>query len=268
LPDADAADLLLLVDAARTAGALALSYFGADPRQWKKGESSLVSEADIAVDRLLHARLTSARADYGWLSEETADTPERLGKRRLFVVDPIDGTRAFLGGSPEWTVALAVVEDGRPTVGVVFAPVPGDLYAARLGGGARRNDAPIRASAAEHPARARAAGAKAPLEVRVPAFGEMVPRIPSLALRMTRVAEGTIDAAFAAAGSHDWDLAAADLLVHEAGGRLTDITGVSPTYNRAATRQPSLVAAAPLLHRNVIDAFARHGGRSERDKPR
>ena len=126
MPDADAADLALLAEAARAAGALALTFFGADPRQWTKAGKSPVSEADIAVDRLLHEHLTVARRDYGWLSEETADTPERLDKRRLFVVDPIDGTRAFLAGSPEWTVALAVVEDGRPTVGVVYAPVAGD----------------------------------------------------------------------------------------------------------------------------------------------
>ena len=91
-------DLDLLVAAAREAGALALTYFGQDPRSWPKGATSIVSEADFAVDRLLAERLLAARPDYGWLSEETADNPDRLARWRVFVVDPIDGTRAFLAG--------------------------------------------------------------------------------------------------------------------------------------------------------------------------
>src|SRR5712664_1853384 len=123
MPEGD--DLDLLVAAAREAAALALTFFGQDPRSWAKGATSIVSEADFALDRLLAERLRTARPDYGWLSEETADNPERLDRRRVFVVDPIDGTRAFLSGRSEWCVSLAVVADGRPVVAVLLAPALG-----------------------------------------------------------------------------------------------------------------------------------------------
>src|SRR5258708_37813956 len=104
----------LLTGAAHEAAALALTYFRQDPQSWAKGATSIVSEADFAVDRLLSERLRSSRPDYGWLSEETADNPERLPKRRIFVVDPIDGTRAVLSGRSEGDVSLALVEPGTP----------------------------------------------------------------------------------------------------------------------------------------------------------
>ena len=129
-------DLDLLVTAAREAGDLALRFFGRDPQSWAKGLTSIVSEADFAVDRLLADRLTPARPDYGWLSEETADSPDRLARRRIFVVDPIDGTRAFLSGRAEWCISLAIVEDGRPIAAALYAPVIGALFRAIAGGGA------------------------------------------------------------------------------------------------------------------------------------
>ena len=136
-------DLDLLVDAAEAAGELALRFFRQNPKNWAKGLSSIVSEADIAVDQLLEESLSAARPDYGWLSEETTDNAERLSRQRVFVVDPIDGTRAFLAGDREWTVSLAVVEAGRPIVAALFAPALGALYRASAGGGAdaRRREA-------------------------------------------------------------------------------------------------------------------------------
>jgi myo-inositol-1(or 4)-monophosphatase len=140
------ADLQLIVDAAREAGALAASMRAAGLSIEYKAGNSPVTNADLAADALLTERLRSARPDYGWLSEETADNSERLGKTRLFVVDPIDGTRAFMKDRPWWSVCIAVVENGRPTAGVVFAPDVDELYAATAGGGATLNSAPINAS--------------------------------------------------------------------------------------------------------------------------
>ena len=133
-----AADLALLTAAALAAGALALGFFGRDQRTWMKDGNSIVGEADMAVDRLLADILRAARPDYGWLSEETADTPERLGRGRVFVVDPIDGTRAFIAGRAQWAVSLAVVEDGRPVVAVLAMPALAETLHAVAGGGAWR----------------------------------------------------------------------------------------------------------------------------------
>ena len=132
-------DLVLLEDAARQAGDIALSFFGGDPRTWFKDNKSPVSEADLEVDGYLAEVLRTARPGYGWLSEESADSEERLARPRTFIVDPIDGTRAFLAGGDEWTVALAVVDNGRPVAGVVFCPVRKELFSAVAGHGATLN---------------------------------------------------------------------------------------------------------------------------------
>lgn len=250
--DDAADDAALLVAAAREAGEIALSFFRRNPAQWTKGATSPVSEADLAIDAHLHARLTQARPEYGWLSEETADSVDRLSRRRLFVVDPIDGTRAFLAGKKEWMVALAVVSDGRPVAAALAAPAFGDAYVAHLGGGALRNGTRIRTSDVSDPAVARTAGAKAELPVILPAFAENVPRVPSLALRIARVADGTLDAAFASGNSHDWDIAAAELLLMEAGGRLTDFAERVPRYNTPGARHGALFAAGAILHAALL----------------
>jgi len=144
LPDADGsasieADLELVAAAARQAGEIALRYFRREPRHWTKDGNSPVTEADIASDRFLRQHLLEARPDYGWLSEETVDTPDRLGRRRVFIVDPIDGTRGFIEGSEDWCVSVAIVEDGVPRVGALAVPARGEWFEAHAGGGARLN---------------------------------------------------------------------------------------------------------------------------------
>lgn len=242
------ADLELVRDAAREAGELAMRYFRRDPQVWMKAGNSPVTEGDLAVDRLLRDRLSAARPDYGWLSEETADSPKRLSAARTFVVDPIDGTRGFIAGSDEWCVSVAVVEAGRPVAGVLDCPVKKEVYAARAGGGAVCNG---KAIAVREPAdEPRVGGPKALIEAMPEPSRRhfvSVSYIPSLAYRLALVAAGRIDATFIKASSHDWDLAAADLILAEAGGMILDRQGETPFYARRETRHGTLVAGSGLL---------------------
>jgi myo-inositol-1(or 4)-monophosphatase len=239
----------------REAGALALSMFGSPLKIWTKGGSSPVSEADIAVDKLLRQRLPGEAAGFGWLSEESIDDPARLGCRYVWIVDPIDGTRAYLAGLPEWTVCAALIEDHRPVAACLYAPATAEFFAATIDKGATCNGAPIKATAGSAIAQARIAGPKsalARLGAIAPAFQAM-PRVPSLALRLARVAQGAFDAAIAGTNSHDWDLAAADLLVHEAGGALTSVEGSAVSYNRPVPRHGTLVAAGRDRHAALLE---------------
>jgi myo-inositol-1(or 4)-monophosphatase len=255
---ADDAERVALRDrlalAVREAGAVALRTFRRDPTSWIKGTSSPVSEADIAVDALLRERLLSIR-DAGWLSEETEDDPARLRREEVWVVDPIDGTRAYLAGLPDWAVAAALVRAGRPVVAALYAPASDELFLSVAGQGATLNGAPIAASAGHDMAGATFSGAKrrldslAALEPRI----TTAPRIPSLALRLARVATGALDGTFVAPNSCDWDLAAADLLVHEAGGLVTTLAGESLLYNRPDPVHGALVAAGRARHARLID---------------
>jgi myo-inositol-1(or 4)-monophosphatase len=248
LPLADA-----LEGAVREAGALAHKAFGTRVRTWVKEHDSPVSEVDIAVDRLLRERLAAIAPEAGWLSEESVDDPARLDASRVWVVDPIDGTRSFINGRPDWTISAALVEARRPVVAALYAPVSGEFFRAAAGTGATCNGAPIAASPGSALAGARMAGPKSLLDhlaTMAPAF-TIPPRIHSLALRLARVADGTLDAAFASSTSHDWDLAAADLLVHEAGGALTTLGGTTLAYNGASTVHDTLVAAGLVRHQTL-----------------
>ena len=242
-----------LAAAVREGGALALQTFRGQLKSWIKGKSSPVSEADLAVDALLRERLLTIH-DAGWLSEETEDDPARLERADVWVVDPIDGTRAYLAGLPDWVVSAALVSAGRPVVAALYAPVTDELFLAIAGAGATLNGRPIAASAGDRLAGARFSGAKrrldslAAIEPRI----ETMPRVPSLALRLARVATGALDGTFAAANSHDWDLAAADLLVHEAGGLISTLTGQSLIFNRPDPVHGALVAAGRARHAALL----------------
>lgn len=244
-----------LADAVREAGARALETFDRPLRRWAKADGSPVTEGDIAVDNLLHRRLADAVADCAWLSEERPDDPARVAARRAWVVDPIDGTRAYMGGRPDWSIAVALVEDGRPILSAVFAPVERALFLAAASEGATLNGVAITANPAAELNGARFAGPKRQLD----RLGQLIPglvvapRVYSLALRLARIAEGTLDAAFASGPSYDWDLAAADLLVHEAGGALTTLDGRVPTYNGTVPRHGALIAAGRARHTQLVE---------------
>ncbi len=233
-----------LAAAVREAGELALRKFRAPLKSWTKSNASPVCEADIAVNELLKDRLPGAAQGFGWLSEETEDDPRRLQARRLWIVDPIDGTRAYIGGRPDWSISVALVEQGRPVIAAIFAPFDNEMFLATAGAGATLNGSPIATStgALEGARVAGPAGYLKWLQAVEPSFVAQ-PKVHSLALRFARVAHGAIDAALASGNSHDWDLAAADLLVHEADGALTSFTGQLLTYNQANPVHAPLVAA-------------------------
>jgi myo-inositol-1(or 4)-monophosphatase len=249
----------LLADCVREAGALALSLFRTELRNWTKGASSPVSEADIAVNDLLERRLREATPDYGWLSEESVDDVARLAQRLVWVVDPIDGTRNYLAGKEDWCVSVALVENGSPLLASVFAPATDEFFFATRGQGASCNGSPIRATSGTGLDFARVAGPKPLVERLKNTLGDITlhPRIGSLALRLCRVADGRLDVAFAGGNSHDWDIAAADLIVHEADGRLTALPGDAITYNRREVTHGVLVAAGHDRHSGIIEHFRR-----------
>jgi myo-inositol-1(or 4)-monophosphatase len=246
-----AADLALLEAAARAGGEIARRHFQQGCKSWNKQGGSPVSEADLEVDAHLRAMLTAARPDYGWLSEESVDNADRLSRRTLFIVDPIDGTIAFLKGRPHFTICAAVVTDGVPVAGVVHNPMLDHLYKASAGGGARRNDDAIHVSACNGLTGCAMLGDRAMLSL--PPWPQMqVETRNSVAYRVALVADGSFDATVALSAKRDWDLAAADVILREAGGRITDRSGAALAYNRPDAKQPSLVAAGPVLHVEIL----------------
>ena len=253
-------DAALLIDTVREAGALALSLFRTELKNWTKGTSSPVSEADIAVNELISKRLRSVTPDYGWLSEESADDQQRLGKPSVWIVDPIDGTRGYLAGREDWCVSVALVKDAQPVLAAVFAPANDEFFFARRGSGSWLNHAVIRAASGSGLDFSRMAGPK-PLVERLNRSGKEIslhPRIGSLALRLCRVAEGRLDAAFAGGQSRDWDLAAANLIVQEANGSMTALSGDAILYNRREVTHGILVAAGQDRHAHIVEHFRRN----------
>jgi len=241
----------------REAGALAEGKFRGTYKSWTKGGGSPVTDADIAVDNFLRERLMRLAPDCGWLSEETEDDSARLDTPRLWIVDPIDGTRAFASGRTDWAVSVALVENGRPIMAALYAPVEDGLYFAAAGEGTTQNGTPIAVSPGGELAQARAAGPKGLLERLAQAEPAIIaePKVFSLALRLARVAAGRLEVAFASSDANDWDLAAVDLMVHEAGGTLTDFDGDAAIYNLAESKHRTLVAAGRARHQRVLEIW-------------
>jgi myo-inositol-1(or 4)-monophosphatase len=250
----------LLVLAAREAGRLALRYFRLGGRTsakvTAKAGGSPVTEADLEADSLLKRRLREALPQAGWLSEETVDDFDRLACRSLIVVDPVDGTRAFVIGDPRWAVSVALIVGARPIAGVIYAPALDETYAAARGAGATFNGGVLSLRAGWPPRVA--AGPKPAIEAMAAKLGhslETIPRIPSLAYRLAMAARGAVDFAIAAANSHDWDIAAADILLEEAGARLIDASGDRLRYNTYEVARDALLAAPDATAPRLIEAF-------------
>lgn len=255
-----ASDLALLIEAARAAGEVAAGFAAKTARRWDKpGGLGPVTEADIAVNEVLEKVLRGARPGYGWLSEETEDDARRLDAARVFIVDPIDGTRSFIEGSGTWAHSLAVVEDGVAIAGVVYLPMRDKLYAAAAGQGATLNGAALKVSG-----RTRLTGA-AVLAAR-PGYAPQhwrgaVPEVkriyrPSLAYRLSVVAEGRADAMFTLRPTWEWDVAAGCAILCEAGAAASDRAGRPLRFNNPHPQVDGIVAANPALHGAITGALA------------
>ncbi len=250
-------DLSLLIDAAQDAGEIARRFVGNDlDISHKDADNSPVTAADLAVNRMLEDKLRHARPDYGWLSEESPDNAARLSAEALFVIDPIDGTRSFIEGSRTWAHALAVVRDGRVEAAVVYLPLRDKLYAASLGHGARLNGRPIGVSRRAESDGAEVLATRPSVDPRHWPGG--LPDLrrshrPSLAYRLSLVAEGRYDAMVTFRPSWEWDIAAGALILTEAGARVTDRRGGALRFNNPHPQTDGVLAANPALHGALLD---------------
>ena len=238
---------------AREASALALSKWRTDFKQWEKSPGNPVCEVDLDVNDLIRRRLSALLPDAGWLSEETVDNADRLAMSRLWVVDPIDGTRDYLRGRPGWCVSVALVEDHVPIVGVLDAPARGEHWRAVAGQGATRNGEALRASM-----RLELPGARVPADT-LPKIDEdliAVPRANSIALRIAMVAADEADLCASLRWGNEWDIAAAALIAEEAGGVVTDALGLPIRYNSDPAETFGVMASAPAIHTAAVARLA------------
>lgn len=252
-------DLELLRSNAVAAGILALGFFRQPLKTWSKDNASPVTEADIIVDQFLNSSLCGARPNYGWLSEESADDKKRLDKRRVFIVDPIDGTRAFIRGEDCWTVSLAVVEDGVAIAGVVYAPARDELYDAVLDGGARLNGHPLLSPAPVGEVTVIPAPGAIHRELEAAGIEyEHGPALPSLAYRLVQAATGRFAAVAGRRGAHDWDIAAAAVILSECRVGFEDVCAGPIRLNRPDTRHAALAATADRALKAPLHDALRH----------
>lgn len=242
-------DLNRAMEAVRKAGETALSRFRKGVKAWRKADGTPVSDADLEVDEHLRRILLQAKPHYGWHSEESHASSDLT--ERFWLVDPIDGTSAFLGGSESWCISLALIDHGRPVLGIIYAPAQDSMYSASTGGGAKLNGSAIAVSPRKKLEDARLIANSSSLKHQH--WQEPLPRIerlsvPSLALRLAYVAQGLADAAFALTYKHDWDLAAGDLLVSEAHGIMSDLDGSLLRYDFKRSARLGFIGANPALH--------------------
>ncbi|MGL5839501.1 MAG: 3'(2'),5'-bisphosphate nucleotidase CysQ [Sphingorhabdus sp.] len=248
MPDRDAA-----VKAVCEAGDLALANWreGAIPaaRVWEKTKGHPVCDADLAVDALLKQRLGALAPNVGWLSEETIDNPDRFSVPRLWLVDPIDGTRDYIRGRSGWCVSVALVEGGNVAFAALYAPVTKQLWVAHRGGGTTCNGARLTASM-----RQEFAGARVPTDAlpKVDRDLEIVQKPNSIAMRMTMVACDRADLVATLRWGHEWDIAAAHLVAEEAGARVTNATGDPIRYNKKQPMDFGLICSAPGIHEAAV----------------
>lgn len=253
-----ARDLDLLINAALIAGRVATSYSGQTAKRWDKpGGAGPVTEADLAVNNMLAATLPIARPTYGWLSEETEDTATRLSRDKVFIIDPIDGTRSYAEGANTWAHSFAVSEGGQITAAVVYLPMRKKMYTAALGKGAWLNGEPLRVSTQPSLSNARVLATKVNMEPKF--WPKGAPDIdrqhrPSLAYRLALVAAGEFDAMFTFRPSWEWDIAAGALIVTEAGGAITDQTGGPLMFNGPDALLNGIIAGGPAIHEQSLAA--------------
>ncbi|MBL4906454.1 MAG: 3'(2'),5'-bisphosphate nucleotidase CysQ [Sneathiella sp.] len=240
-----------LVSSVKQAGKIALKYYKSDLKSWEKKPGDPVSEADIAIDTYLKEHLLSTHPDYGWLSEETVDDLSRLKKSRVWIIDPIDGTRSFIAGKPEFTVCAALVEDGRPVCAAVFNPVTEEFFEAMIGTGSYLNGTRLQCSDRNDLDGAKLLASRKAFEWHN--WLEEAPNadfshLNSIAYRMVVVASCDYDASLSLSAKSDWDIAAADLILSEAGGLSTTSKGNTLQYNQSNPLHETVISSGAALH--------------------
>jgi myo-inositol-1(or 4)-monophosphatase len=251
------------VSAAQAAGAAIMDCHAAACEPWYKSPDQPVTAADLASDRLLRERLTALTPGCGWLSEETVDTPERLGKPCTWVVDPLDGTQEFIAGLDEFAVSVAFIDDGIPLLGVVHNPATGETFAGIVGQGVTHNgEAAGPLSACKESNRAQVWVSGTETRQGMWATYQDVLRLHPLgsaAYKLARVAAGFGDAYVSLRPKSEWDICGGTALVLAAGGRVTDLNGHDLRFNQAQVEVNGVVAANPTLHRELMRVVGRSG---------
>ncbi len=250
------ADLGLIADVAREAGHLSMQWQEKGARSWDKSPNNPVTEADIACNDLISRRLRAERPGYGWLSEETKDNVSDRSQDRIFVVDPIDGTKAFVNGETGFCVSIAIVEDGQPVAGAIYNPNFDELLSARRDGGAFLNGERMSVSDCASLACSMIGQPDVFARHNAPHWPDirLIDKVPNaMAWRISLVAAGHWDATVALNDKSDWDLAAAVLLIREAGGVATDRNGDPFVFNRKTVIQKGAVAAGARLHPLIME---------------
>ena len=241
----------------RQAGSVALDiYAHAEVKNWEKGKDNPLTEADLAVDRLLHGKLLGACPDFGWLSEETVDNASRLARDWVWVVDPIDGTKEFLQKVPHWTISVGLVHQGRPVLGVVFNPVEDSLVAGANGHGVTVNGRPAKMSGKADLQGAHLVGSRS--EQKRGEFDSVkdlyrFEAVGSIAYKMALLAIGRCDIYYTLSPKHEWDICAGHLLVEAAGGKVSQKDGAEILYNQPQAKYRSVVAANGTLHPLLLE---------------
>ncbi len=253
-------DHALLCEAVREAGEIALDYFKRGFEVREKNPGDPVTDADLAVDEALKQRLLGARPDYGWLSEESSGGSDRLKAPRTWVIDPIDGTKGFVDGNHEWVISTALVEDGRPVAAVVANPNTGQFVDAVRGGGTRLENklAHVTRTAALPGVKLGSSRNEQRRQLWQHLFPDAaIEVVDAIAYKLALVAIGAIDGVIALRPKSDWDIAAGDLLITEAGGVMADADGNILVYNQPEIRKPDLVASGPVIFPALRAALSR-----------
>jgi myo-inositol-1(or 4)-monophosphatase len=259
------ADLEVIKAAARAAGEVVMAWYGRPLDVTYKAPGQPLTEADLAADRLLRDRLSAARPEYGWLSEESAASPDRMRSSRVWIVDPIDGTRSFIAGRPEFSLSIGLVEDGRAVAGVVYNPATDELFSSVRGSGALLETG---RSAAVRLEVARGSLSSLPTtllasrtEIQAGEFAGFdeqwqVEPVGSTAYKLARIAAGRGDVFLSRGPKSEWDICAGVLLVQEAGGLATDVRGAELRFNQAAPYVHGILASNEVLHAAVLQRLA------------
>ena len=240
-------DLIVAKGAAIEAGELILNYYKADYEIKDKGYHNPVTTADYAADTRLREILTEARPEYGWLSEETVDSPERLTKKRVWVVDPLDGTKEFIEGVPHFVVSIALVENGTPIVGVLYNPVTGEMFSAAQGEGSQLDGESIQCTTKDDVGEmvilnSRSETRRGLWDPYLETFGELR-AIGSVAYKLGLTAAGKADIFASLRPKNEWDICAGNCIINEAGGKLIDLKGNHVSFNQERTLiEPGLIA--------------------------